>query len=262
MKQNTRFGNRKTWITFLMVVFTCMTLCMDVMAKPKNTKTLNREGTEAFENGDYDKALAKFNESYALQPKPGLLYNMGRACQAKADHQCAINYYTQFIASPDVDQENLEDALSRIESLQKVIELTGGKHVAPTPKAVPAPPAAPAVAAAPATPSSNKAPKGKKGTPKGCVDINTASAEELMTLPKVGKVMAKHIIDMRSTKPFKKIEELNEVPRIGEKTLAQMKPYICPMDGSAAPAPAVAAPAAPAPKGIPAPPKAGGSVDI
>lgn len=268
MKQNIRehLGKRQTWVMVLMILFTCMTLCVDAMAKPKNTKNLNREAAAAFEAGDYDKALAKFNESYAINPKPGLLYNMGRACQAKADHQCAINYYTQFVASPDVDQENLEDALGRIESLQKVIQLTGGKPVvAPAVAAVPAAPAAPAVAAVPAAPSGKKASKGKKEAPKGCVNINTASAEELMTLPKVGKVMAKHIIDMRSAKPFKKIEELNDVPRIGEKTLEQMRPYICPMDGSAAPVAAPIAPAAAvkAPKGVPVPPKAAGNaVDI
>jgi competence ComEA-like helix-hairpin-helix protein len=267
MKQNIRehLGKRQTWVMVLMILFTCMTLCVDAMAKPQNTKNLNREAAAAFEAGDYDKALAKFNESYAINPKPGLLYNMGRACQAKADHQCAINYYTQFVASPDVDQENLEDALGRIESLQKVIQLTGGKPVvAPAVAAVPAAPAAPAVAAVPAAPAAKKASKGKKEAPKGCVDINTASADQLMALPGVGESTAKKIIDSRASGPFKSVEDIQRVNGIGPAKFNKMKSNICPMDGSAAPVAAPAAPVLPpsAPKkGVPVPPSAG-SVDI
>lgn len=272
MKQNIRehFGRRQTWVMFFMILFTCMTLCVDAMAKPnKNTKNLNREAAEAFENGDYDTALAKFNESYTLKPRPGLLYNMGRACQAKADHQCAINYYTQFIASPDVDQENLEDALGRIESLKKVIELTGGKPAAYVPPVAAAPVQAGNDAPL-ATPSGKKrvSKKGKSGKPEvdGCVNINTANEYELTALPGVAEATAKKIIDSRASGPFKSPEDIQRVKGIGPGKFSKMKDFICPMNGTAAPAavaPPVAAPPALPPQGIPAAPKAaGGAVDI
>ena len=59
------------------------------------------------------------------------------------------------------------------------------------------------------------------------VNINTASLEELETLPSLGEVRAQAIITYRETNGgFRTIEELQEVSGIGEKIFADVAPYI------------------------------------
>ena len=58
------------------------------------------------------------------------------------------------------------------------------------------------------------------------VNINTATVQELDALPGVGEVIAQRIVDYRNTHgPFKSVDELLNVKGIGEKKLADLKPY-------------------------------------
>ena len=59
------------------------------------------------------------------------------------------------------------------------------------------------------------------------VNINTAGAEEMETLPSIGEKTAKNIIEYRTTHgKFIKIEELKKVKGIGEKTFLKLKERI------------------------------------
>lgn len=59
------------------------------------------------------------------------------------------------------------------------------------------------------------------------VNINTATAAELMELPGVGAKKAEAILDYRNQHgPFKRVNDLDHVKGIGAKMLAKMKPYV------------------------------------
>ncbi|UZQ83873.1 helix-hairpin-helix domain-containing protein [Thermoanaerobacter sp. RKWS2] len=59
------------------------------------------------------------------------------------------------------------------------------------------------------------------------ININTATKEELQTLPGIGPVTAERIIEFRESKgSFKKIEDIMNVPRIGPKMFEQIKDKI------------------------------------
>ncbi|HNQ36112.1 MAG TPA: helix-hairpin-helix domain-containing protein [bacterium] len=55
------------------------------------------------------------------------------------------------------------------------------------------------------------------------IDPNTATAEELETLPGIGPALSRRIITHRSRRPFRTLDELKEVPGIGPAKLGALK---------------------------------------
>ena len=59
------------------------------------------------------------------------------------------------------------------------------------------------------------------------VNINTATLEELKTLNGIGEATARKIIDYRSENEFEEIEDIMNVPGIGESKFNNIKENIC-----------------------------------
>ncbi|MFE3830807.1 helix-hairpin-helix domain-containing protein [Streptomyces sp. NPDC059092] len=70
---------------------------------------------------------------------------------------------------------------------------------------------------------------GPGGQQAGPVSLNTATPDQLDTLPGVGPVLARHIIDYRTQHGgFRSVDELREVNGIGDRKFADLQPLVRP----------------------------------
>lgn len=69
--------------------------------------------------------------------------------------------------------------------------------------------------------------------PQRPINLNTATATELMQLPRVGAKTAERIIQLRKQQGgFRRVEEILNVKGIGEKSFAKLKPHLTVGDGN------------------------------
>nr|WP_253209222.1 ComEA family DNA-binding protein [Streptomyces niphimycinicus] len=140
---------------------------------------------------------------------------------------------------PGADLSGLNRARPLVDGEQIVVGAPAGGSPAPGAAADPA-------AGAPNAPNGLNAPNGPNaphdpnvanganppagpGVPGGSVSLNSATAEQLDTLPGVGPVLARHIIDYRTQHGgFRSIDELREVNGIGERRFADLRPLVRP----------------------------------
>jgi competence protein ComEA len=76
-------------------------------------------------------------------------------------------------------------------------------------------------------PSAAVAQQEPAATQKSTINLNTATLDQLTTLPGVGAKTAERILEYRTKSGgFKKIEELMNVKGIGEKSFLKIKPLV------------------------------------
>ncbi|MEU6480917.1 helix-hairpin-helix domain-containing protein [Streptomyces sp. NPDC047017] len=84
-------------------------------------------------------------------------------------------------------------------------------------------------APAPAAPAGPAAGPGKASAPASPVSLNSATADQLETLPGVGPVLAQHIVDYRTQHGgFRSVDQLREVNGIGDRRYADLRPLVRP----------------------------------
>ncbi|MFJ2343319.1 ComEA family DNA-binding protein [Streptomyces antimycoticus] len=134
---------------------------------------------------------------------------------------------------PGADLSGLNRARPLVDGEQIVVGAPAGGPPAPGAAAGPAA-GAPNAPNGPNTPGDPNVANGANapagpGAPGGSVSLNSATAEQLDTLPGVGPVLARHILDYRSRHGgFRSIDELREVNGIGERRFADLRPLVRP----------------------------------
>lgn len=58
------------------------------------------------------------------------------------------------------------------------------------------------------------------------IDVNLATQDALQRIPGIGPTLSRRILDERSKRPFRSVEELRRVPGIGPKTLEKVRPFV------------------------------------
>ena len=83
------------------------------------------------------------------------------------------------------------------------------------------------LSALPAAAQSAAAPAAQTPPAKPALNLNTATIDQLETLPGIGRKTAERILEYRTKSGgFKRIEDLMNVKGIGEKSFLKLKPLI------------------------------------
>jgi len=87
------------------------------------------EGAAAFEAGELEDAIFLFVQSYELDPKPNLIFNIGRVHEELGNLESAAEFYDKFVVLPGVDLESRRFAVERLEVVRQVLERSKPKPV-------------------------------------------------------------------------------------------------------------------------------------
>lgn len=97
------------------------------------------KGDRAYAEGDYEGALAAFEEAYALSGRHALLYNMANAHERLGEYEKALDKLRKFLPHASKSQQSLLE--KRMRSLEmRLDEQRAAAEKQPEPSAVPPPP--------------------------------------------------------------------------------------------------------------------------
>ena len=77
----------------------------------------------AYEAREYDRAVELFEQAYALEPQPNILYNIAHIHERAGQIDKAITRYDEFLTAPEADVDLRRDALERRKLLGEIAQL-------------------------------------------------------------------------------------------------------------------------------------------
>ncbi|MFW6049810.1 MAG: PEGA domain-containing protein [Myxococcota bacterium] len=83
------------------------------------------EGQRAYQQGDYETAIARWSEAYELDPRPLILYNLSQAHERYGQLPEAAAALEKYLAEADAHDPNRETARARLASIRERLGRTG-----------------------------------------------------------------------------------------------------------------------------------------
>jgi hypothetical protein len=97
-------------------------------AEQTRAAELKKQGDDAMVDIRYDDAIAAYTESYQLDPRPALLYNLGRSYQARGSYPAALPYLEQFERDAPADLRarvpHLDELIAGVRSKVSTVTIT------------------------------------------------------------------------------------------------------------------------------------------
>ena len=109
---------------------------VDPGARAASVQKLSEEGATLYQARDYRRANEKFQQAYAIDPDPNLLYNIGKCFEALGERAAAVEKYEAFLRAPGGD---LQGRLKAQESLRVLKAQQQAQSAATAPHPTPAP---------------------------------------------------------------------------------------------------------------------------
>ena len=81
------------------------------------------QANQAYNEGDYDRAAQLFEAAYKKDPRPNILFNIGRIYESANAIEKAIEFYDRFLALPDAELSLRQQALARRKLLGELAEI-------------------------------------------------------------------------------------------------------------------------------------------
>lgn len=86
----------------------------------REVERLSAEASERYYEKDYAAAIDLFQQAYALDPVPTLLFNIAKCYEKQQQWDEAIDFYELFVVEPEIDSEDRKTAMERINKLREI----------------------------------------------------------------------------------------------------------------------------------------------
>jgi len=109
-------------------------------ADAQRAAQLVEAGAAAYQARDLERAIELFEQAYELDPKPNLVFNIGRVYEELGDLNRAIEFYSRFTVQAGIRLETRKLAAERIRVLRDILAQSQAAEEADAPAAEPEPP--------------------------------------------------------------------------------------------------------------------------
>lgn len=92
------------------------------MSTSQRIEALSIQGAESFNDGDFARAADYFEQAYALEPIPNLLFNIGRSYEQLEDWESAKENFQKFLDTPDLDDDARQYAEDKLATMTENLE--------------------------------------------------------------------------------------------------------------------------------------------
>jgi hypothetical protein len=107
----------------------------DPATKGQHVEKLNDEGAAAYHARDYRRANEKFQQAYALDPDPNILYNIAKTYELLGDDSAALEKFELFVSQPGADPAGKTKANAKIQEIKA--RIAGAPKATATPSTPP-----------------------------------------------------------------------------------------------------------------------------